>query len=196
MWNRLWEISCVVSVVDRVTVSRLLLLKNANIWEAIALMWKCRNSPLLWVCEVSTPRGFKFWIFVKCGISHYYHYHWGYYFLNNCICVWTAMVVTCQICISGSYLSGQDIKADALHISRFRKYWRIFFFSFFGLQWYDLICQQSWFFKRKNAPIVKSCPPHRISQDLTHSSPREAITVTYLGFYQLSPRTNNFLVFY
>ena len=124
MWNRLWEVSCVVSVVDRVTVSRLLLLKNANIWEAIALMWKCRNSPLLWVCEVSTPRGFKFWIFVKCGISHYYHYHWGYYFLNNCICVWTAMVVTCQICISGSYLSGQDIKADAL---RFSKYWRISF---------------------------------------------------------------------
>ena len=55
MWNRLWELSCVVSVVDRVTVSRLLLLKNANIWEAIALMWKCRNSPLLWVCEVRTP---------------------------------------------------------------------------------------------------------------------------------------------
>ena len=64
MWNRLWEVSCVVSVVDRVTVSRLLLLKNANIWEAIALMWKCRNSPLLchnlWVCEVSTPRGLNF----------------------------------------------------------------------------------------------------------------------------------------
>ena len=73
MWNRLWELSCVVSVVDRVTVSRLLLLKNANIWEAIALMWKCRNSPLLWVCEVRTPRRLKFCIFVKCGISHYYY---------------------------------------------------------------------------------------------------------------------------
>ena len=133
MWNRLWEVSCVVSVVDRVTVSRLLLLKNANIWEAIALMWKCRNSPLLWVCEVSTPRGFKFWIFVKCGISHYYHYHWGYYFLNNCICVWTAMVVTCQICISGSYLSGQDIKADALRFGNTEG------FLFFSFLWSSMI---------------------------------------------------------
>ena len=141
MWNRLWEVSCVVSVVDRVTVSRLLLLKNANIWEAIALMWKCRNSPLLWVCEVSTPRGFKFWIFVKCGISHYYHYHWGYFFWIILFVfeqLWLSRVkyaflgVICPARTSRPMLWGLEILKD--------------FFSspFFGLQWYDLSCQQRW----------------------------------------------------
>ena len=179
MWNRL---SCVVSVVDRVTVSRLLLLKNANIWEAIALMWKCGISPLLWVCEVRTPSRIRIlhscevWdisllLSIIIEVIHCY-----YNFLNNGICVWTAMVVMCQICISGSYLSGQDIKADALHILRFRKYWRIFFFSPF------LVSNDTIWFANKddvnNAPIVKSCPSHRISLNSTHSSPREAITVT------------------
>ena len=141
MWNRLWEVSCVVSVVDRVTVSRLLLLKNANIWEAIALMWKCRNSPLLWVCEVSTPRGLDFCIFVKCGISHYYHYHWGYFFWIILFVfeqLWLSRVkyaflgVICPARTSRPMLWGLEILKD--------------FFSspFFGLQWYDLSCQQRW----------------------------------------------------